>query len=204
MSEYIAGRNPVIEALRSGTLIEKIYVLKGSHGAPIDTIRELARKKNILCAEITHDVVSKFGITVPMQGVIAAVGTKEYCEIEDILQHAAAAGQKPFVLIFDEIEDPHNLGALIRTAVCAGAHGGILSKHHSAAVTDTGVIEQSGIMRDVRRSERALSDGQGHQHRDCDRRAEGSRCVDCGHRRPGRSAIYGTRLQDTHRSCGRE
>jgi 23S rRNA (guanosine2251-2'-O)-methyltransferase len=137
MPEYIAGRNPIIEALQSGTFIEKIYVLKGSHGAAIDTIRDLARKRNISCVDIANDAVSKFGVAVPTQGVIAAVGIKEYCEIEDILQYAAAAGQKPFVLIFDEIEDPHNLGALIRTGVCAGAHGGILPKHHSAAVTDT-------------------------------------------------------------------
>ncbi|MCX6137344.1 MAG: 23S rRNA (guanosine(2251)-2'-O)-methyltransferase RlmB [Ignavibacteriales bacterium] len=137
MPEFIAGRNPVTEALRSGTLIEKVYFLKGSHGAPIDSIRDLARKRNIPCVEVTHESISKFGIKVPTQGVVAAIGTKEYCEIPDLLQIASDAGQKPFVVIFDEIEDPHNLGALIRTAVCAGAHGGVIPKHHAVAVTET-------------------------------------------------------------------
>jgi 23S rRNA (guanosine2251-2'-O)-methyltransferase len=137
MPEFIAGRNPVAEALRSGTLIEKIYILKGSHGTPIDSIRDLARGRNIPCVDVAHESIAKFDLRVPTQGVVASIGTKEYCEIPDILQKAADAEQKPFIIVFDEIEDPHNLGALIRTAVCAGAHGGIVPKHHAVAVTET-------------------------------------------------------------------
>ena len=133
----IAGRKPVIEALNAGTPVEKIYILRGTHGEPIDTIKRLARQKNILCSEADKHVIEKFSRDTNSQGVVAIVGTKEYIDVDEILSIATTKNEKAFILLFDEIEDPHNLGALIRTAVCLGAHGGIIPKHYAAPVNET-------------------------------------------------------------------
>ena len=133
----IAGRKPVIEALNAGTPVEKIYILRGTHGEPIDTIKRLARQKNILCSEADKHVIEKFSRDTNSQGVVAIVGTKEYIDVDEILSIATTKNEKAFILLFDEIEDPHNLGALIRTAVCLGAHGGIIPKHNAAPVNET-------------------------------------------------------------------
>ncbi len=133
----IAGRKPVIEALNAGTPIERIYILRGTHGEPLDSIKRLARQKNILCSEADKHVIDKFSRDTSSQGVVAIVGTKEYTDLDEILSIAAAKNEKAFILLFDEIEDPHNLGALIRTAVCLGAHGGIIPKHNAAPVNET-------------------------------------------------------------------
>jgi 23S rRNA (guanosine2251-2'-O)-methyltransferase len=133
----IAGRKPVIEALNAGTPVEKIYILRGTHGEPIDTIKRLARQKNILCSEADKHVIEKFSRDTNSQGVVAIVGTKEYIDVDEILSIATTKNEKAFILLFDEIEDPHNLGALIRTAVCIGAHGGIIPKHNAAPVNET-------------------------------------------------------------------
>ena len=133
----IAGRKPVIEALNAGTPVEKIYILRGTHGEPIDTIKRLARQKNILCSETDKHVIEKFSRDTNSQGVVAIVGTKEYTDVDEILSIATTKNEKAFILLFDEIEDPHNLGALIRSAVCLGAHGGIIPKHNAAPVNET-------------------------------------------------------------------
>jgi 23S rRNA (guanosine2251-2'-O)-methyltransferase len=133
----ITGRKPVIEALNAGTAVERIYILRGTHGEPIDTIKRLARQRNILCSEADKHVIEKFSRDTNSQGVVAIVGTKEYIDVDDILSIATTKNEKAFILLFDEIEDPHNLGALIRTAVCLGAHGGIIPKHNAAPVNET-------------------------------------------------------------------
>jgi 23S rRNA (guanosine2251-2'-O)-methyltransferase len=133
----IAGRKPVIEALNAGTPVEKIYILRGAHGEPLDTIRQLARQKNILCADAEKHLIEKLSRDTNAQGVVAVLGTKEYANVDEILAIAASKNEKPFLLLFDEIEDPHNLGALIRTAVCLGAHGGIIPKHNAAPINAT-------------------------------------------------------------------
>lgn len=133
----IAGRKPVIEALNAGTPVEKIYILRGAHGEPVDTIRQLARQKNILCTEADKHLIEKLSRDTNAQGVVAVIGTKEYADVDAILAIATSKNEKPFLLLFDEIEDPHNLGALIRTAVCLGAHGGIIPKHNAAPVNAT-------------------------------------------------------------------
>lgn len=133
----IVGRKPIIEALNAGTLIEKIYFLRGIHGDPIDTIRRLAREKNILCVDADRPSFGKLSHDANTQGVIAIVGTKEYTDIDGVLSIASAKGENAFLLVFDEIEDPRNLGALIRTAVCLGVHGGIVPKHHASPVNET-------------------------------------------------------------------
>lgn len=134
----IAGRNPVMEALRSGaSTIEKVIFLAGLKGESLEKIRGLAKKRGILCAdvgkqkfrELTHDVMT--------QGVVAIVGIKEYVDIVDILAVAQKKNEPPCILVLDEIEDPHNLGALIRTAECAGIHGVVIPKHHAATVNQT-------------------------------------------------------------------
>jgi 23S rRNA (guanosine2251-2'-O)-methyltransferase len=133
----ITGRKPVIEALNAGTAVERIYILRGTHGEPIDTIKRLARQRNILCSEADKHVIEKFSRDTNSQGVVAIVGTKEYIDVDEILSIATTKNEKAFILLFDEIEDPHNLGALIRTAVCLGAHGGIIPKHNAAPVNET-------------------------------------------------------------------
>lgn len=133
----IAGRKPVIEALNAGIPVEKIYILRGAHGEPLDTIRQLARQKNILCTDADKHLIEKLSRDTNTQGVVAVIGTKEYADVDEILAIAASKNEKPFLLLFDEIEDPHNLGALIRTAVCLGAHGGIIPKHNAAPVNAT-------------------------------------------------------------------
>lgn len=133
----IAGRKPVIEALNAGTPVEKIYILRGAHGEPLDTIRQLARQKNILCTDADKHLIEKLSRDTNTQGVVAVIGSKEYADVDEILAVAASKNEKPFLLLFDEIEDPHNLGALIRTAVCLGAHGGIIPKHNAAPVNAT-------------------------------------------------------------------
>jgi 23S rRNA (guanosine2251-2'-O)-methyltransferase len=133
----VAGRKPVLEALNAGMPIEKIYILRGTHGEPLDAIRQLARQKNILCTDVDKHVIEKFSRETHSQGVVALVGSKEYSDVDEILSIAAAKDEKAFILLFDEIEDPHNLGALIRTAVCFGAHGGIIPKHNAAPVNET-------------------------------------------------------------------
>ncbi len=133
----IAGRKPVIEALNAGTPVEKIYILRGAHGEPLDIIRQLARQKNILCTDADKHLIEKLSRDTNTQGVVAVIGTKEYADVDEILAIAASKNEKPFLLLFDEIEDPHNLGALIRTAVCLGAHGGVIPKHNAAPVNAT-------------------------------------------------------------------
>jgi 23S rRNA (guanosine2251-2'-O)-methyltransferase len=133
----IAGRKPVIEALNAGTPVEKIFILRGAHGEPLNMIRQLARQKNIPCTDADKHLIDTFSSDAKTQGVVAIVGTKEYADVDEILAIASSKNEKPFLLLFDAIEDPHNLGALIRTAVCVGAHGGIIPKHNAAPVNET-------------------------------------------------------------------
>lgn len=142
--DLIIGRKPVLEALKAVTPIEKIHVAQNSHGEVIDEILQLARQKNIPYKISAPDQITKLSRNPNTQGVVAIVGTKEYSDIQELLNIAESKNEKPFFLIFDEVEDTHNLGALIRTAVCAGAHGGILPKHHSAPVNDTVVKTSAG------------------------------------------------------------
>jgi 23S rRNA (guanosine2251-2'-O)-methyltransferase len=135
--DFIAGRNPIIEALKAGTPIEKIYIVRGAHGEPINNIRRLARIKNIPYADVSQELLDQLFQNSQTQGVLAVVGEKKNLTVEEMLEIGPARGEKPFLVIFDEIEDPHNLGALIRSALCVGAHGGIIPKHHAASVSPT-------------------------------------------------------------------
>lgn len=137
MSEFITGRRPVLEALEAGTPLEKIVLIFGARGTTLQRIRQLARGRGIPVSQMDKRRFSQLFSDANAQGVAAVVGSKAYAEIDDILQAARDRGEPPFLLVLDEIEDPHNLGALIRTAECAGAHGAIIAKHQAASVGQT-------------------------------------------------------------------
>jgi 23S rRNA (guanosine2251-2'-O)-methyltransferase len=136
-ANIIAGRNPVIEALRAGTIIEKIVILGGVRGGVIEKIKQMAERNRVPVVEVGKQKFRDLVSDTTTQGVVAIVGTKMYVEIDTILDAARQKNEAPFILIFDEIEDPQNLGALIRTAECTGAHGAIIPKHHAASVNQT-------------------------------------------------------------------
>lgn len=131
----IEGRNAVTEALRAGSTIDKIYILKGDTDATLGFIASTAREKGIVVVDADKRKLDNMSRTHAHQGVIAMAAVREYVEIEDILQAAADKGEAPLLVICDELSDPHNLGAVIRTAECAGAHGVIIPKRRSAGLT---------------------------------------------------------------------
>jgi 23S rRNA (guanosine2251-2'-O)-methyltransferase len=142
MHTIIAGRKPVMEALKSGTRVEKIVFLTGVQGGVIRELRELAERRNVPVVQATKQEFRELAIDQTTQGVVAVVPMKQYVPLERLLEIPAERGEKGFLLVLDEIEDPHNLGALVRTAECAGVHGVVLPKHHSAPVT-TAVVKTS-------------------------------------------------------------
>jgi 23S rRNA (guanosine2251-2'-O)-methyltransferase len=131
----IEGRNAVIEALRSGTTIDKIYILKGETDATLGHIASTAREKGIVVVDADKRKLDNMSRTHHHQGVIAAAAVREYVSVEEILQAARDKGEQPLIVVCDELSDPHNLGAVIRTAECAGAHGVIIPKRRSAGLT---------------------------------------------------------------------
>ena len=135
--DQIEGRNSVIELLKSGKDINKIFIQRGEkHGSIVEIIK-LAKKNKILISEIDKLKLDKMSQTHNHQGVIAIVPPYEYCDVDDILELARKKEEDPFILLLDEIEDPHNLGSIIRTAECSGVHGIIITKRRSAAVNST-------------------------------------------------------------------
>jgi 23S rRNA (guanosine2251-2'-O)-methyltransferase len=136
-ANIIAGRQPVMEALRGGTIIEKVVILAGVKGDIIDKIKGMASRNRVPVVEVGKQKFRDLVSDTTTQGVVAIVGTKAYVELEDILEIARQRNEPPFVLILDEIEDPQNLGALLRTAECAGVHGAVIPKHHAASVNQT-------------------------------------------------------------------
>ena len=137
MSDKIVGRNPVTEALKSGRNIDKIYIKKGDkHGSIIPIIR-MAKEKGIQISEADSAKLDEMSENGNHQGVVAMAAQKEYSTIDDILAVAESRGEKPFVVILDGVEDPHNLGAIIRSADVFGAHGIIIPKRRASGVTAT-------------------------------------------------------------------
>ena len=131
----IEGRNAVIEALRAGENIDKIYILKGETDKTLGHIASKARAAGIVVVDADKRKLDNMSRTHAHQGVIALASVREYCSVEDILQSAADKGENPLLVVCDEISDPHNLGAIIRTAECAGAHGIVIPKRRSAGLT---------------------------------------------------------------------
>ena len=135
--DHVEGRNSVLELLESGKDINKIFITKGEKHGSINKIIAIAKEKRIIIVEKDKRQMDQIAQTENYQGVIAIVPPFEYCEIEDILQGAKEKEEDPFVLILDGIEDPHNLGSIIRTAETAGVHGIIIPKRRAAAVNST-------------------------------------------------------------------
>ena len=131
----IEGRNAVIEALRSGTAIDKIYLARGETDSALGHIASTARGKGIVVTECDRRKLDGMSRTRAHQGVIAVSAVREYATVEDILNAAREKGEPPLIVVCDELSDPHNLGAVIRTAECAGAHGVIIPKRRSAGLT---------------------------------------------------------------------
>ena len=134
-NEIVEGRNAVIEALRAGRAIDKIFIAKGDVDKTLGHIASKARDKGIVVVECDRKKLDFLSQTHAHQGVIALCAVREYCTVEDIFAVAEERGEKPFVIVCDEISDPHNLGAIIRSAECAGAHGVIIPKRRSAGLT---------------------------------------------------------------------
>ena len=131
----IEGRNAVIEALRAGVQIDKIFIMKGETDKTLGHIASTARAAGIVVVDADRRKLDNMSRTHAHQGVIALASVREYCSVEDILQIAADKGENPLLVVCDEISDPHNLGAIIRTAECAGAHGIVIPKRRSAGLT---------------------------------------------------------------------
>ena len=131
----IEGRNAVAEALRAGTAIDKLYVVRGATDRTLRAIAAQAREQGVVVVEADHRKLDAMSVTQAHQGVIAVAAAKAYAAVEDVLAVAADKGEKPLIVICDELSDPHNLGAVIRTAECAGAHGVIIPKRRSAGLT---------------------------------------------------------------------
>lgn len=131
----IEGRNAVIEALRVGTNMDKIMIARGETDATLGHIASKAREKGIVVVDVDRRKLDYMSQTHAHQGVIAVAAVREYVSVDDILAVTAERGESPLLVICDEISDPHNLGAIIRTAECAGAHGVIIPKRRSAGLT---------------------------------------------------------------------
>lgn len=136
-NDQVEGRNTVLELLESGKDINKIFITKGERHGSINKIISMAKENKVILVEKEKRQMEEIAQTQNYQGVIALVPPFEYCEVEDILQEAKQKGEDPFVLILDGIEDPHNLGSIIRTAETAGVHGVIIPKRRAATVNST-------------------------------------------------------------------
>lgn len=145
----IVGRNPVAEAIRSGKTIDSVYISENAKGS-IAVIFDLCRKNGIAVKRVDDRKLDKMSGGASHQGVIAVVGCAEYYSVSEILDLAKQRGEDPFVIICDEIEDPHNLGAIIRTAEAAGAHGVIIPKRRSASLSQTVFKTSAGAASYVR------------------------------------------------------
>lgn len=131
----IEGRNPVMEAFRSGKTIDRVYVQDGCKDGPVLSIKRQAAKKEVPIKYVSRERLDQMSETGRHQGVIACAAAYEYGTVEDILQIAEKKGESPFLILLDNIEDPHNLGAIIRTANLAGAHGVIIPKNRAVGLT---------------------------------------------------------------------
>ena len=140
----IEGRNAVLEAFRSGKTIDKLFVQDGCKDGPILSITREARKHDTLIKYVPRERLDQLSETGKHQGVIAYAAAYEYAEVEDILKNARDKGEEPFIFLLDNIEDPHNLGAVMRSALLCGAHGIVIPKRGGASVTPTVIKSSAG------------------------------------------------------------
>ena len=144
--QYIIGRNAVLEAFRSGRTIDKLFVQEGLNDGPVMSILREAAKHDTLVSRVKKERLDQLSQREKHQGVLAQAAAFEYADVDDILYKARSAGEPPFLFILDNIEDPHNLGAIIRTANLAGAHGVIIPKRRAAGLTATAVKASAGAV----------------------------------------------------------
>lgn len=142
----IEGRNAVLEAFRSGKTVDKLFVLDGCQDGPVKTITREAKKQNTIIHYVAKERLDQLSETGKHQGVIAQAAAYRYAEVEDMLKRAEEKGEPPFLFILDGIEDPHNLGAIIRTANLVGAHGVIIPKRRAVGLTSTVAKTSAGAL----------------------------------------------------------
>lgn len=151
--DQVEGRNAVIELLESGRDINKIFISNGEKHGSINKIINMAKQRKVLITEVNKSKLKEMAKTENYQGVIAIVPPFEYCDVDDIIEEAKKRNEPPFIVILDGIEDPHNLGSIIRTAETAGVHGIIIPKRRAASVNSTvakvsaGAVEYMKIAR---------------------------------------------------------
>lgn len=146
MKEKIAGVNSIMEALRGKRKVQKILIQEGRGGKRIDDMVKLAESKGVFVQYVEKQRLDKMMRGINHQGIVAQVEEFSYSTIEEVLELAAMKGEQPFILILDGIEDPHNLGAIIRTAECAGVHGVVVPKHSQAEINSTVVKSSAGAV----------------------------------------------------------
>ena len=153
MQDRIEGRNPVIEALRAGRRIDKLYLRNGEYDPTLAKIFKLAKKNGVVIKNVDVQALDSMSETGAHQGVIAFAAVHEYCTLEDILAKAREKNEPPFLVLCDRLTDPHNLGSIIRTANAAGVHGVVIPKHESVGLTATvakcsaGALEYTPVAR---------------------------------------------------------
>ena len=146
MSEQIEGRNAVLEAFRSGKCVDKLFILDGCQDGPVRTIAREARKTDTIINYVSKERLDQLSETHAHQGVIAQVAAYDYSTVDEILARSEEKGEAPFLIILDNVEDPHNLGAIIRTANLAGAHGVIIPKRRAVGLTSTVAKTSAGAI----------------------------------------------------------
>lgn len=142
----IEGRNAVMEAFRSGKTIDKLFVLDGCQDGPVRSILREAKKKDTIVQFVKKERLDQMSQTGKHQGVIASAAAYEYAQVSDILERAKEKGEPPFIILLDNIEDPHNLGAILRTANLAGAHGVVIPKRRAVGLTATVARVSAGAL----------------------------------------------------------
>ncbi len=148
---YISGRNAVLEALRAGEGVEKVFIMFGQEGEPINRVRSEAKRAGVPCVVIDRRRFAEMeragGVTVRAQGVLALASAVAYADIEQVIEDVYAQGGTPLVGVLDAITDPHNVGAIIRSAECAGLHGVLMGKRDSSGITDVVMKTSAGAAR---------------------------------------------------------
>ena len=165
--QTIEGRNAVLEAFRSGKTIDKLYIQDGCQDGSINTIKREARRQDTIVNYVAKERLDQLSSTGHHQGVIAQAAAYSYATVEEMLEAAREKGEDPFLILLDDIEDPHNLGAIIRTANLAGAHGVIIPKRRAAGLT--AVVARASAGR-----HQLHAGSQGDESDGCDPGAEGT------------------------------
>ena len=146
--EVVAGRNPVVEVLSGDRDVERVFIADGSEGS-VSKIVALAREQGVIVDFVPKEKIDAMAPGVKHQGVVAKVSEYKYADMDDVFARAEASGEDPFIIILDEISDPHNLGATIRTAECAGAHGVVIPKRRAASLTQTVALSAAGAIENM-------------------------------------------------------